>query len=81
MLAAYPSPLPLELAVAVGDAEAAHPGAPASLGLAVQATLLAERARAVSGMHVSLRTYPGGHDFGVWRPALVDALGTFFTTR
>jgi enterochelin esterase-like enzyme len=79
MLAAYPSALPLELAVAVGDAEAAHPGAPASLGLAVQVALLAERARSVSGIHASFRTYPGGHDFGVWRPALVDALGTLMT--
>ncbi|MCU1418354.1 MAG: hypothetical protein JWP32_2528 [Schumannella sp.] len=75
MLSAYPSSLPLKLAVAVGDAEAEHPGAPPSLGLAVQAVLLAERARSVAGIHVSFRTYPGGHDFGVWRPALVDALG------
>lgn len=73
MLDAYPG-LPLDLTVAVGDAEEPHPGAPAALSLASQAAVLARRAAAVPAVTVRLRTYPGGHDFAVWRPALLDAL-------
>ncbi|WP_431277747.1 alpha/beta hydrolase [Leifsonia poae] len=74
LLAGYPSDLPLEVVLAVGDAEEAHPGASPDLGLAQQTALLAERATSVAGLRVSFREYPGGHDFGVWRPALRDSL-------
>jgi enterochelin esterase-like enzyme len=74
LLAAHPAHHDLRLAVAVGDTEAAHPGAPSGLALAAQAQALAEAAGRTPGIRSSFRTYPGGHDFGVWRPALLGAL-------
>lgn len=73
-LARFPAGLPTRLLVAVGDAEPAHPGAPASAAVAAQAAALVERAGHVPGIDATLRTFPGGHDWDTWRPALRWAL-------
>jgi S-formylglutathione hydrolase FrmB len=74
LLERYPPGLGLNLAVAVGDAEPAHPGSPVSASMEAQANALVAAARDIRGVRATLRTYPGGHDFGVWGPALTDAL-------
>ena len=73
-LARYPAGLPLRLVVAAGDAEPNHEGALPELRMAEQAERLARGAARVPGIDASFALYPGGHDFGVWRPALLDAL-------
>ena len=73
-LARYPAGLPLRLVVAAGDAEPNHEGALPELRMAEQAERLARESARVPGIDASFALYPGGHDFGVWRPALLDAL-------
>lgn len=73
MIDAFQGP-PLDLVLAVGDAEQPHPGAPDALAIGPQTAAIARRARAIPGIGVHSRTYPGAHDFTVWRPALLDAL-------
>lgn len=73
-LAAYPAGIVSRLLVAVGDAEPAHPGAPAGAAVAHQAAVLVRRAAAVPGIHARLRVFPGGHGWETWRPALRWAL-------
>lgn len=74
-LARYPAGLPLSLTVAAGDAEQSHAGAPAGLSIAEQAARLADEASRIPGITADFRLYPGGHEFAVWRPALLDAFG------
>lgn len=81
LLAAYPADLDLRVAVAAGGTEPPHPGAPAALAIATQARAFAEAADRTPGIHATYREYPGGHDFGVWRPALLDALRQLLPPR
>ncbi|KRC47269.1 hypothetical protein ASE16_18285 [Leifsonia sp. Root227] len=66
--------MPLSIDLAVGDAEQPHPGAPDALSLVSQTAAIARLAADTRGITVRARTYPGAHDFTVWRPALLDAL-------
>jgi enterochelin esterase-like enzyme len=74
LLEHFPDDLPLRLFVTVGDHEPPHPGVPESLSMAAQAAELATRAGQVPGIDASYSEYPGGHDFDVWRPSLLDGL-------
>jgi enterochelin esterase-like enzyme len=76
LLERFPAGLPLRLFVAAGDNEPPHPGAAESLSMTAQAAELAARASRVQGIHASYAEYPGGHDFDVWRPSLLDGLTT-----
>ncbi|MGO4534328.1 alpha/beta hydrolase [Leifsonia sp. 2MCAF36] len=69
-LAAYPAGVTTRLLVAVGDHEQAHPGAPETAAVATQAGRLVGRAERVPGIRTELRTFPGGHGWETWRPAL-----------
>lgn len=80
-LARFPRGLPTRLLVAVGDAEPPHPGAPASAAVAVQAAALVRRANRVPGLDATLRTFPGGHGWDTWHPALRWALSTIDGTQ
>jgi len=66
----YPAGTPTRLRVAVGDAEPPHPGAPADAAVAAQAEALVRAASRVPGIDATLRTFPGGHGWETWRPAL-----------
>lgn len=68
------APFP-SLFVAAGDADHAHadPGA----NVEVQSALLHARLRA-RGVTSHLRILPGGHDWSVWRPALLEGLRLMF---
>jgi enterochelin esterase-like enzyme len=59
-----PSGLPLRAFVAAGTDES----------LRVEASVVASDLRSRPGVEVAHHTYPGGHTFEVWRPALVDGL-------
>ncbi|MET0725897.1 MAG: alpha/beta fold hydrolase [Leifsonia sp.] len=74
LLTGLPADRAVRLAVAVGDAEPPHPGAPAALAMTEQARRLVAAADRAPGVQATLRSYRGGHDFAVWRPALFDAL-------
>ena len=64
-------PDPTAVFVASGDADRTH--GDARCNVEVQAALLHARLRGL-GVSSSLRVFPGGHDWSVWRPALVEGL-------
>jgi S-formylglutathione hydrolase FrmB len=74
LLEVYPSDRRLDVVVAVGDAEPAHPGADQASSMEAEAVALVAALRRTPGISAALHRYPGGHDFTVWRPALLDAL-------
>lgn len=76
LLERFPVDASLRLAVAIGDDEPPHPGAPERLSMRSQATELVRRAELSPGIEVTFATYEGGHDFRVWSPALRDALAS-----
>ena len=68
------APFP-RLFVAAGDADHVHADPVANVE--VQAALLHARLRAL-GVRSHLRILPGGHDWSVWRPALLEGLPLIF---
>lgn len=76
LLDTFPPDEPLHLFVAVGDSEPPHPGAPANLSMTAQAIELVTRADRTPGIRATFSAYPGGHDFDVWGPALIDGLNS-----
>ncbi|CAM3669357.1 alpha/beta hydrolase [Deinococcus frigens] len=74
----YPAQLvaglrPTSVFIGVGDADRAHSDPTANVE--VQSALLHARLRGL-GVASHLRVWPGGHDWSVWRPALIEGLRT-----
>ncbi len=72
----YPAQLgsglpPTSVFIGVGDADRAH--VDPACNAEVQSALLHARLRGL-GVASHLRVWPGGHDWGVWRPALTEGL-------
>ncbi|ARJ06431.1 hypothetical protein GCM10010988_16770 [Cnuibacter physcomitrellae] len=66
-LAAFDPALPVHLFIAVGDDEYVNPDpADAIHDLDYEAATLYNRAKRVPGITAEMRTYDGGHDWGVW---------------
>jgi enterochelin esterase-like enzyme len=75
LLSAFDRRRPVRLFLAVGDKEYSHPN-PADAGhdLEFETAVLYAAVKRVAGITADLRVLGGGHDWDVWRPALVEGL-------
>ena len=75
LLAAFDRRGPVRLFLAVGDKEYAHPaGEDAPHDLDFETAVAYSAVKRVPGITADLRVLGGGHDWDVWRPALVEGL-------
>ena len=73
-LAALDAALPTDLFIAAGDNEYRHPGPDARHDVVAEIAALHAAASQAPAVTSQLQVVPGGHDWGVWRPAAREGL-------